>query len=96
MRRRLEHLDSDEGWRNRLSPEAAVDASVIQCGGRRGDDDGDSWGKKTARTQGLATRKKANGGVKWRLVGGKRQAVSYLMEGKELRRGKISDQELLS
>jgi hypothetical protein len=47
-------------------------------------DDGDSWGKTTARTQGLAMRKeKGNGGAKWWLASGERRAVSYLAHGKE-------------
>jgi hypothetical protein len=53
-------------------------------------DDGETCGKTTANTRGLATRKEMeNGGAKRRLASGERRAVSHLTEGKEQRRVKI-------
>jgi hypothetical protein len=52
-------------------------------------DDGETWGKTTANTLELATQKEnGNGGANRRLAGGERRAVSHLVEGKEMAKGK--------
>jgi hypothetical protein len=46
-------------------------------------DDSETWGKATAKTQGLATQKQnRNGGANRGLASGERRAVSHLVEGK--------------
>jgi hypothetical protein len=51
--------------------------------------DGDSWGKTTARSSGLPRRKESgNGAVEWQLAGCKWVAVTHLDIGEKLVKGK--------